>query len=290
MSYDLTFEFDDGGVEVGELRAHFSRRSWYDVEEGGARYLDGDTGVYFDFHWEIGDDGGVESLSFRLNFARPSIFGREAAIELEALVDAFEVEVDDPQTETDEIGFDAERFVDQWNDSNRRAIRRLHEQEGSSSHAHTVPREELTETWVWNHSRQSYQATLGREIFVPRIVYFDVDGSLEAAVIWPDGIPFALPDVDLLLITAPGLIGDSEDEASAVVDSADFHDRAGTPDERRTEPTDHGLYRWQSSPRDLVGELIDGGRSADQDELEGVSFDAMLDEKLVVDESIDWIS
>ena len=166
-----------------ELFDFFGKRRWYDIEEGAAEYADTDTGVYFEFGWEPGpeEEVPVQGMSFEIRYGRPSVFGREAAEELDALGEAFEgLQVVE--------GFEQEGpvagapFVKAWERANRMAVRVIGQREGVEPPL-TVDDETRESVWRWNRHRQEYQTDLGDGIFVPRISFFEREGGVETGII-----------------------------------------------------------------------------------------------------------
>jgi hypothetical protein len=152
--------------------------------------------VYFSF------DLGVAApacLSFDINYFRPHVFGLEAALELAAVAAHFSLLVDDPQIG----GMGHGAFTSEgWNAGNLTAHRALlssrHEGHDAVAH-HSLPATTLERIWRWNHERLQLQDAVG-DVFVPRISFLQLGGSLRTFVVWSDAIPFALPDVDVLVL------------------------------------------------------------------------------------------
>ena len=181
-----------------------------------ADYANPETGVSFQFEL-LGDAGtrstrdvssvspaAVPALGFTLNFYRPRFFALEAALEIEALCAAFDLEVLDPQDDGDGPGpFDGERFVRGWEAANRRAAW-LGVTQGFQM-PRPVPGAELEAGWRWNLEREDRRAGHGGRVFVPRIFHLEVDGRVETACAWTDAVPIALPVVDrVVLVRLPG--------------------------------------------------------------------------------------
>ena len=216
MSYDLYFGADTGrsGPTVEEQRAYFSGRAGYEVTDAQAWYSNEDTGVYFCFDLgnqpieveedEAGQDADTtpfENLaSFNLNYFRPHFFGLEAALEVEAFVQNFDLVIDDPQLDGMGQGrFTAEGFLKGWNHGNAFAYRAM-AQTTPSEQTLLMPTSRLDSIWRWNFNRKDFQAQLGDTVFVPKMMFLNVDGAPRTFCAWGDAIPVMLPEVDLVFI------------------------------------------------------------------------------------------
>ena len=218
MSYDLYFGCRNGGPppKRPDLVAFFQARAHYRIDGADAVYENSDTGVYFVFGLEeLPDDEDSDpdpfpcAASFNINYFRPHVFGLEAAPELAAFVRHFDWAIDDPQN--DGMGreaFSEAGFLKGWNAGNAlayHAIARQHPDESLLA----LPGEALEAAWRWNRGREALQQELcnrGRDVFVPKIsLVAGPKGAEEAAsprtiAVWPDAIPCALPQVDLLFM------------------------------------------------------------------------------------------
>lgn len=203
MSYDL-FLTPRLPLDPGEVRAWLARRPHTRVAGTQAVYENADTGVYFTH--DLGDDG---SVSFNLNFYRPSVFVQEAAPEVAALLEALDFDIEDPQTEgMGEGPFTVEGLVRGWTHGNRFAHRVMVGSRGQRPPTLAAARHEAL--WRWNLSREAYGDLLASiemlPVYVPRVflvVEVDGDGNpahqVHTAVIWGEAMPMAVPEVDLVL-------------------------------------------------------------------------------------------
>lgn len=202
VSYDLYFhrEREFGGDEPA---AFFLERQWYQVSDGQAWYANDDTGVYFSFEWGEDIDGEEEEpvAAFNLNYYRPHFFPLEAAAEVEAFVEQFSLRVEDPQVDGMEDGqFTREGFLRGWNQGNRVAYRACVGENVAPQDVLVRPTEELEKIWQWNQARRGIQEAVGDDIFVPRILWILYQERLHSAVVWTDGIPALIPDVESVVV------------------------------------------------------------------------------------------
>lgn len=202
MSYDLYFAPREGkpSPNVQQLLEFFQARGSYRVSDQQAIYENENTGVYFIFDLSSGLEEQPEAapLSFNLNMFRPHVFGLEAASELRAVVDAFELQVIDPQSDSEDSYFSEEKFLATWNKSNEFGYKSMLAQ-GAEVPA-TLPTATIETCWRWNLMKDALQEQLGEDVFAPRFMYVKHGGQVLPAVVWPDGIPIALPEGAALVI------------------------------------------------------------------------------------------
>lgn len=205
MSYDLYFKSRDLEAKIGaeELAAYFGKRENFQVNGSQAFYQNETTGVYFIF--DLGDVESEEQpdllpVSFSLNYYRPHIFGLEAGMELNSFVKAFDLFVSDPQIDgMGEGEYSTERFLAGWNSGNEMAYRSLLQQQPNENPP-MLSTAKIERCWRWNLARAGLQEKLGEDIFVPRFSFLLWDGGIVSTVVWPDGIPCAIPESDTLFI------------------------------------------------------------------------------------------
>ncbi|MEZ5943637.1 MAG: hypothetical protein R3C18_19760 [Planctomycetaceae bacterium] len=196
MSYDLFLGSPDRPLTSEQFMSFFEGRPHYDVSEQQAVYENETTGVYFCFDFSP-EDGTV---AFNLNYFRPHFFGLEAAPEVAAFVEAFDLDIHDPQHEGMEDGpFSVEGFLQGWNTGNRfgyRAILTSHPPEDT----HVYPTTDLERIWRWNYRLDRLQEQEGEMLFVPRYMFITKDGVTRSMVVWPDAIPILIPQADFVYI------------------------------------------------------------------------------------------
>lgn len=212
MSYDLYLTSTGDDLTLDRFTQYFASRPNFRVEGSQAWYQNEDTGTYFVFEYEEqgvsnapdDDDDDDESpphqCSFNLNYYRPTVFATEAEPELRALIETFSLTVDDPQLGGMGVGpYQSEGFLEGWRRGNEFGYQAILGQ-NRTEQVYTLPTIEIERIWLWNLRRAARQAEVGDGLFVPRVVYLDVDGAPQSAVVWPDGIPSVVPRVDLLIV------------------------------------------------------------------------------------------
>lgn len=208
VSYDLYFRSPQGSPTQEAFSHYFRPRPNYEVGENQAWYSNEDTGVYFSFEYTDGDDAkpdeeedpSLTPLSFNMNYFRPHSFGLEAEPEVAAFVERFGLAVSDPQNEGMGDGeYSAAGFLRGWNAGNAFGYRAVLAQDPDEE-VLTLPAARIETYWRWNRRVAERQEALGEQVFVPRIMFFDVDGAVRSAVAWTDGIPILLPEVDLVIV------------------------------------------------------------------------------------------
>jgi hypothetical protein len=207
MSYDLYLKPRSGAFDCGAFLRHFEGRLHYEVEEAQVIYSRPDTGVYFLFEWneEPVDDAenGHYPIAFNLNYFRPSVFALEAAPELAALVRALDLVVLDPQDEgMGEGDFSVEGFVRGWNAGNAFAYETILKDEEVPT-LDVLPADVLHRAWQWNRQRNARTDALSQrslDRFVPKVMFFRLDGRTVTGVVWTDGIPMEAPRADVVLV------------------------------------------------------------------------------------------
>lgn len=205
MSYDLFFKPNDRLTREA-FESYFSGRNRYELTENQAWYRNEDTGVYLLFEWDSDpeqdfdeESAGSFPVSFNINYFRPHIFGLEAEPELTAFIAHFDLSIFDSQLDGMSEGpYSGEGFLKGWNVGNRFAAGVMAEKSGDNTL--TLPEAELTRTWRWNFEREKLQGRLGPNVFVPKIMFMNQDGVVKSLATWVDGIPLALPRVDMIVL------------------------------------------------------------------------------------------
>jgi hypothetical protein len=204
MSYDLFFKQRNAGPAptTSDFAEYFSGRSNYESGEGQMIYQNEATGVYFIF--DIGEqedeEPGLLPVTFNLNYFRPHIFGLEAEPELTAFVRQFDLTVFDPQTDGMGDGeYSPEGFLRGWNTGNAFGYRSILQQNPNEKLL-TLPTAWIEACWRWNLAKDELQNQFGEDVFVPRYLFLQREGRAVPTVVWPDGIPIAIPQAELVLI------------------------------------------------------------------------------------------
>lgn len=266
MSYDLFLRPAKGDVTESELSQYFEQRPFYEVHENQIWYQNNNTGVYFSFERNEGEedevedeDGGEWPIMFNLNFFRPHYFGLEAADELHSFVTEFKCAIFDPQNDAMENGlFTVEGFLKSWNSGNSFGHRAMLSQQNEAK-VNALPTERLQAIWEWNFAKASRQERLGDDVFVPGILFFQGEDRPLTAVIWPECCPIQIPTVDLVIVYrgTDGISPATPDDAEQIFVNFDQLIDVLPPPSTRTrpltwynivEPTEEQFERIQSLP------------------------------------------
>jgi hypothetical protein len=189
--------------------------------------------------------------TFNLNFFRPHVFALEAIPEISEFVDAFELEV----SEGDSIPkqFSPQHFQDQWSVGNACAYKGLRNEAAPK----LLPAIEIERVWRWNMARGDYQERIGESLFVPKLFYFGWQESLVTGVVWPDGIPMALPPCDIVWImrkeiAARSFFGIAKKRSTYAI--VRYSEVTGLPAPfRRTDtPFPHLLLQYDRPPKVII--------------------------------------
>jgi hypothetical protein len=210
MSYDLYFRVKPG-MEVPSIDAmqnYFSKERHYKIKGNTALYENEDTGVYFLFEFITDKAENIPSdlgssvtlpITFNINYYRPHIFGLEADLALSAFISQFNLSVSDDQIEGMGNGeYSSQGFLNAWNKGNEIAYPNLIKNEKTSPFS--LPSNLIETYWKWNYNVEEFQRSLGEDIYVPRIMFFPLEGKVEPVVVWTDGIPNTIPELDTYLI------------------------------------------------------------------------------------------
>jgi hypothetical protein len=209
MSYDLYFKPRNGSFTEEHFHAYFRDRPNYKCDGLQAWYENEDTGVYFVFELQAeqqpaeDDDARKENfpVALNINYFRPSYFIFEAEPEVTAFVKHFDLLVSDPQMEGMGDGaYKAEKLLSGWTYGNEFGYASILGDEKNRNGISHLPTAQLHDAWRWNFSRAQVQARVGGSKFVPRIMFFNLDGSTITSAVWPDGIPIVVTRVDYLCI------------------------------------------------------------------------------------------
>jgi hypothetical protein len=198
MSYDLFFKPSTHASEADVLD-YFRDRPHYKIDGKQVLYGNEDTGTYFGFEFDNGDTPGFP-IALNINYYRPSFFILEAAPEVAAFVDEFQLVVADPQRAMKDGRFNVETMMASWNRGNAAATREIVRSEPNEEHF-ALPTATLHRAWRWNLQRAQLQASVGESKFVPLIIFASIDGQMATSAVWVDGIPAVLPKVDHLCIS-----------------------------------------------------------------------------------------
>lgn len=205
MSYDLYFNprQPDAKLTAASFSDYFRQRKKYEVSEKQAIYQNEDTGVYFIFDLGAPEDeepGEQSLLSLNLNYLRPHVFGLEAEVEVSALVRKFNLLVGDPQDYMSDGEYSSDGFLRGWNHGNEFGTRAYLNDKEFNDSIFAAPAAKLEAAWRWNFAKAALQEQFGENIFVPTIMWVARNGCAETTVVWGDGMPMAIPEVDAVFI------------------------------------------------------------------------------------------
>jgi hypothetical protein len=199
VSFDLTLRQRDGRFNETAVLDWFRARPLYEVGGPQALYGSADTGVHFIFDVGCDPEEGYD-VAFMLNYFRPSYFVLEAEPEVTAFVRHFDFVVTDPQLDgMGEDNYSGAGLIASWNRSNEITLPSFL-RDPVARQTPTLPTARLTALWRWNHGRKALQDSLGDRTFVPKIFILRVDGQLQTAIVWGDGMPIVLPTVDIVIL------------------------------------------------------------------------------------------
>jgi hypothetical protein len=290
MSYDLYFHRRDGRpIPQVEFEAYFTSRPGFGGDGEPGWYANDDTGVYFQFLYADDrdlDEEGIEArpatAAFNINYVRPHIFGLEAEREVTAFVRHFDLTVDDPQVSgMGEGEYSSERFLAGWNAGNEFGYRAMAGRAGASFADYVLPTELIESCWRWNIARGDLQRQFGEDLFVPRILFFAVNGRARSVCVWPDGIATALPRVDYLIVgrdeLAPRRLFSRRKDETLVEHSAAEPLLANFPMTDGAVP--YRLLRYPVQPPNVVAFVK--SLTPTPDPLTGIRVDNILNAELV---------
>jgi len=260
-----------------QIHESLAERAYWQADECSAAYARRDTGGTARIAWSLGTD--ETELEFETPLGRAEILGREFSEEWQATATALSCEwkrVDNEDTE----------LLEAWRRQNRDRLEQL-EFRQSVDH---LARQDLNTAWEWNHRRDDIQSQLDEGLFVPGIVFFadrEDPRPREArrAVVWPDAIPIAIPETELLVVSVP----DSNrlerpagpriiemDRATEIIRSED-----ASLIERHEDPAPHWKLSWSTAPYDLIDDLAAAGATAEETNWKGLSKSSVVESDLV---------
>ncbi|MBW2257802.1 MAG: hypothetical protein JRI25_24815, partial [Deltaproteobacteria bacterium] len=218
------------------------------------------------------------------------IFALEAVEDVAAFVDAFGLEVEDPQVEgMGEGPFTVEGFLSGWRAGNRFAHQAITSQHTDYTILHK-PAAINRAVAAWNRVREYYMDWMGtvemRGGFAPTVIYVkpeDAPDEVLTAAIWSEGMACALPEVDLIIAI-------NEGEASPRAIPLDALRNLLLPYEHRPaghtitlgeEARDCGLAHWMVDHPEPPEELITALKGLGEvRHFERIEPDMVLDEEL----------
>jgi hypothetical protein len=191
------------------------------VHQLGARYLNRETLVQFDFAWvedaeSFEEDFEEESeeeieqfvqeaamghqASFFLDVISPSFFWLEAEQELEEFLDFFEFKLRYPGMEYS--SFSRQEFLHSLSEHRKEVLPDFREEHGENTLR--WPKEELHNIWSWNFHRSERNEALEVEesdhLGYPQLQFVQGEEGVGTAAVWRDAQQILLPKVDMLAL------------------------------------------------------------------------------------------
>jgi hypothetical protein len=203
MSYSLELRFRPA-IRRERILQYFAGRRHFTTDGDNLVYRHPDTSAYFFVRLRSGRNmllqRAVATAEFEVNYFRPSFFGVEAEKELAAFVVAFRPRIDDPQMYGMGSGpYSRDAFLKAWNFGN---VFSTHDVLSSAPDCDlpSLPEDVLRAVWEWNYLRPERSETFENSAFVPGIRLFRIDGRPRRVVVWGQGMPILLPQVDHVLV------------------------------------------------------------------------------------------
>lgn len=279
MSYDLFLKSESATLTEDHFESYFSARPHYTLNSSQAFYENEDTGVYFSFDYAP-DEMGV--VAFNLNYYRPHFFGLEAAPEVGAFIAAFNLTIDDPQTDgMGEGPFSVDGFIRGWNAGNRFGYRAILSRDDRPA-TQVYPTSELERIWRWNLNRAALQNRMGEALFVPKFMFFKGGTQARSAVVWPDACPIFMPKADIVIVLRDEL-SSSTDREVTVVEWPEIQSVV------KVFPVDeeHGHFRldYEATPASVV-RFIRALPIVPQEPDSGLAYDSVLNAELVLENTM----
>ncbi|MEM1299247.1 MAG: hypothetical protein AAGH68_08185 [Pseudomonadota bacterium] len=201
MSFDLLFHAPGGqSVSKGRLDRWFAKQPHCTVLTRQADYDNPDTGVHF--MWEYsgdvyGTEGPAPHVILLLNYLRPLPFADEAADIIDALVAKFGFLVSNPQDDGKPEPWNRAAFLASYRQHAGMAARSLlHQHPDAMQQLRILPSERIRRIWDWNRQqveRYQWLATLGLDLFIPKVMVLEVQGTVYETFIWGDAVPCIIP-------------------------------------------------------------------------------------------------
>jgi hypothetical protein len=218
MSYDLYFYKRTGNqLSEEQVAEYLNNNISYNTKEHAKQwsYDNRTTGVYFFIDWDeieeapeflksFDDFGNFTYLNFtfNINFLRPQYFAVEVFPIIQKFINDLDLFVLNPQDEEDpEIPrkFDDSYLQDQWIRQNDKVSLGQFEE----AELEYMPLEKSNYLWLYQFNKQELEDKYSEDHFVPNIFILksNQDHQLYTACVWPEHIPFILPNVDYLLVS-----------------------------------------------------------------------------------------
>ena len=211
MVYELFFRATDGEISLEMFQNYFKGYPHYEVSGPDAFYKNQNTGIYFSFHYlhMNGEDNenvrpeGTYRISMEVSYCVPSIFIKEALIEVEALIEATKVVMYDPQPCGVGLkGYDHDKMLACWQEHNEYALQDMAKSnvDWDDEERVVVPDQWIERVWAWNYDIPLNKKAMGDDIDVP-IIFALFDGEdTKSGIVWKNGCAIAMPKVEIIII------------------------------------------------------------------------------------------
>lgn len=170
-------------------------------------------------------------------------------------------------------------FLSGWNAGNELGYRAILKPEEKPPL--TLPTAQIEACWRWNKAKDGLQEELGDEVFVPRFMYLNRNGKVVTTVVWPDGIPIAMPEADTVLIQRKTILPKRLFRTSEDQVLADWSEVESLvcqfPPEQGEIP--YRLLSYSSVPGSVTSQLL--RLQPMKEKLAGVGIDEILNSELV---------
>lgn len=218
MSYDIVLLSEAGVLMRDKVYDFFASRPNCEASPTDIMYDNPETDVHFQWvftpfhHDETNEEDAPvhekEIGHLRLNFCRPTAFAKEASIELQALSETLPVQFYDlPQDLIYERFTSADQLTIPYFEHAQKALSAIRAAEPDIEFSQRQPKRALDTVWEWNLNRHALTDSLGEDLFVPKVDFFEIDGEQKTGVVWGDGVPMLCPQVDIVIMyrdkTAP---------------------------------------------------------------------------------------
>lgn len=204
MSYDVSFCPRPGAEapSIAALDAYFNQRGFTQADDGYARYENDITGVAFG--WSYGERQRSYEDSGPISLTAPTSGNQTRALELvaevEALVRAFDLLVEDPTMHGMGKGeLDREALLRGCLFASRFGLCvDVMMQQLVPADALLYDDDRYAAQWRWNLEHAVLERNASDAVFVPKIRYLVHDREVLAWVSWTGDGPFLLPEVDVI--------------------------------------------------------------------------------------------
>ena len=210
MAYELFFRATDGEISLVMFQNYFKKHPHYRVVGPEAIYENENTEARFVFRYmHMNGEGsrnvrpeGTYRISLSVDYCVPTFFIVEALYEVNTLIDETKVVIYDPQPDGVGTGlYNGEKMFESWMIQNESAIRQLAREESwKEDDQILVSYEWMQKLWDWNYGKPVMQERVGQSVYVPTArIYYDGKNT-KVGIVWENGRPIAMPNVDLVTI------------------------------------------------------------------------------------------